>query len=285
LFRRSIEDSGDPCAQPFLKWAGGKWSIAPKIAALLPEDARTRVYREPFLGGGAMFFYLRPERAHLSDSVRALINAYGMVQSSVDPLIKRLEALRETHSSEQYYAIRDRFNGEPKAPKLERAAWLIYLNKTCFNGLFRTNKGGVFNVPEGRFVNPRVVDPDRIRLASALLARATLTCAPFDDLLKSAKKGDLIYLDPPYVPLSRTSSFSSYSEGAFRHEDHVRLADVYRKLHDRGCKLVLSNSDTPTVRELYKGFDIHTLSAPRAISAKASTRGATTELLIRNYKT
>lgn len=283
LFRGSTEASGEPAAQPFLKWAGGKWAIAPQIVSLFPKDARQRVYREPFLGGGAMFFYLRPERAFLSDALGDLINAYNTVRSSVEPLIKRLQALREAHSSEHYYAVRDRFNREPKAPRIERAAWLIYLNKTCFNGLYRTNKQGLFNVPEGRFTNPTIVNPDKIRLAAAVLARAKLTCAPFDSLLDTARPGDLVYLDPPYVPISKTASFSSYSEGNFGHDAQVRLADVYRQLDSRGCKLALSNSDTRSVRALYDGFDLQTIVAPRAISAKASTRGPTAELLIRNY--
>jgi DNA adenine methylase len=268
--------------QPFLKWAGGKAAIAARIQALLPRDAASRVYREPFLGGGAMFFHLKPERAVLSDAVGDLILTYQVVSKSVGPLIKRLEALRETHSAEQFYAIRERFNRERKAPKLERAAWLIYLNKTCFNGLFRTNSKGEFNVPVGRYVNPRIVDPEKLRLAAALLGTADLVHAPFDELLNVAEKGDLIYMDPPYVPLSKTSSFSGYSEGVFTMADQARLAAVYRELDARGCLLALSNSDMPTVRELYAGFDFSPIIAPRAISSKASTRGDVSELLIRN---
>lgn len=271
-------------AQPFLKWAGGKWAIAPRIAALLPKDAKTRVYREPFLGGGAMFFYLEPEDAHLSDSVEDLISTYSVVQSNVEPLIKRLIELRESHSTEQFYAIRKRFNEEKNSPKGERAAWLIYLNKTCYNGLFRTNKSGEFNVPAGRFKNPGIVDAPKLRLAAAMLARAELTNAPFTHLLEAAQPGDVIYLDPPYVPLSKTSNFSSYSDGTFTDKDHEELARVYKELDARGCLLALSNSDTPLVRELYKGYDLTPIIAPRAISAKAETRGEVSELLVRNKK-
>lgn len=271
-------------AQPFLKWAGGKSAIAERIAALLPRDTRRRVYREPFLGGGAMFFHLQPEKAHLSDAIADLIATYEVVRSSVEPLIKRLIDLREAHSVERYYEIRDRFNAEKDASKLERAAWLIYLNKTCFNGLFRTNKNGEFNVPAGRFKNPGVVDPAKLRLAAAVLARAELACEPFTRLLATAEAGDVIYMDPPYVPLSKTSSFSSYSEGAFSEADHRELAQVFRELDERGCLLAQSNSDTPLVRDLYEGFDITPIIAPRAISSKASTRGEIEELLIRNVK-
>lgn len=271
-------------AQPFLKWAGGKWAIAPRIAGLLPKDARDRVYREPFLGGGAMFFYLQPERAILSDAVGDLIATYTIVQSNVEPLIKRLTALRDTHSTEQFYAIRKRFNEEKDAPKVDRASWLVYLNKTCFNGLFRTNRSGEFNVPAGRFKNPGIVDPERLRLAGAVLTRAELTHAPFSHLLNVAAEGDLIYLDPPYVPLSKTSSFSAYSDGTFTEKDHAELARVFRELDARGCLLALSNSDTPAVKDLYAGFDITPIIAPRAISSKATTRGEVSELLIRNKK-
>jgi DNA adenine methylase len=231
-----------------------------------------------------MFFYLEPEDAHLSDSVDDLISTYSVVQSNVEPLIKRLVELRESHSTEQFYAIRKRFNEEKNTPKVERAAWLIYLNKTCYNGLFRTNKSGEFNVPAGRFRNPGIVDAQKLRLAAAMLARAELTTAPFTRLLEVAQQGDVIYLDPPYVPLSKTSNFSSYSDGTFTDKDHDELARVYKELDKRGCLLALSNSDTPLVRELYKGYDLTPIIAPRAISAKAETRGEVSELLIRNIK-
>lgn len=271
-----------PTGSPFLKWAGGKAAIAATIAALLPRDARERVYREPFLGGGALFFHLRPERAFLSDALKDLITTYRVIERHVEPLIRRLEALRQTHSPEQYYAIRARFNEEPSAPDLDRATWLIYLNKTCFNGLFRTNRAGEFNVPIGSYKNPKVVDPERLRLAAAALTDATLEHAGFEHLLDVAAPGDVIYLDPPYVPLSKTSHFSAYSDGGFGVKDQERLAAVFRQLDERGCLLALSNSDTELVRELYAGFDFTTLQAPRAVSASAEGRGTVRELVVRN---
>jgi DNA adenine methylase len=283
----AISSADDPdriSAHPFLKWAGGKWAIARHIESLLPHDARRRVYREPFLGGGAMFFYLQPEQAFLSDSLASLITTYKVVQSNVDALVHHLEALRATHSNDQFYAIRTRFNAEKRASDIERAAWLIYLNKTCYNGLFRTNKGGDFNVPVGRFKNPGIVDPPKLRRAAAVLARASLLPAPFDHLLEAARPGDLIYFDPPYVPISKTASFSAYSDGAFSEDDQARLAAAFRALDARACLLALSNSDTPLVRKLYAGFDLSPVIAPRAISSKAATRGEVSELLIRNVE-
>jgi DNA adenine methylase len=274
-------------ARPFLKWAGGKSAIASQIERLLPLDWRTRVYREPFLGGGAMFFWLQPEltaQVVLSDTLTDLIACYEVVRTSPDALITRLTELRAAHSTEHFYEIRTTFNERLDAPRLERAAWLIYLNKTCFNGLFRTNKSGAFNVPVGRYTNPGIVDPPALRLASAALADAEIRCAKFDALLDDAQPGDLIYFDPPYVPLSKTSSFAAYADGMFSLSDQQRLADVYRALDARGCVLALSNSDTPEVRSLYKGYDVSQIFAPRAISATAANRGEVAELVIRNVK-
>ena len=271
-------------AQPFLKWAGGKWSLAPKISALLPADVRSRVYREPFVGGGAMFFYLQPERAVLTDAERDLITTYQVVQKHVDKLIRRLERLKATHDEAQFYDVRERYNAERAASDVERAAWLVYLNKTCFNGLYRTNARGLFNVPAGKMDNPLIADAPRLRLAAKVLERAEIACRPFDHLLEVAREGEVVYLDPPYVPLSRTSSFAGYSEGKFDEEDQARLAAVFRELDARGCLLALSNSDTPLVRRLYAGFHITEIEARRAISSKASTRGFTTEVLVRNPK-
>lgn len=273
-------------ARPFLKWAGGKWAIADQIERLLPYDLSERVYREPFLGGGAMFFYLEralAKTAVLSDSLADLVTTYRVVRDHADALVTHLVRLRSAHSTERFYEIRAAFNEQRDAAAVERAAWLIYLNKTCYNGLFRTNQSGAFNVPVGRFASPPgIVDPAALRLAGAALANHELRHEKFDYLLDEAQAGDVIYFDPPYVPLSKTASFSAYAEGGFSLADQGRLADVFRKLDQRGCLLALSNSDTPEVRQLYAGFHISQIFAPRAISAKVSTRGEVTELLIRN---
>jgi DNA adenine methylase len=272
-------------ARPFLKWAGGKWAIADQIKPLLPYDLSERVYREPFLGGGAMFFYLErelTETAVLTDSLADLVTTYKVVREHADALLTHLEQLRRARSPEHFYEIRTAFNQQRDAAPVERAAWLIYLNKTCYNGLFRTNQSGAFNVPIGRFTNPGIVDPAALRLAGAALTNHEIRQEKFDYLLDEARAGDVIYFDPPYVPLSKTANFSAYADGMFSLADQARLADVFRKLDQRGCLLALSNSDTPEVRKLYADFDISRIFAPRAISAKASTRGEVTELLIRN---
>lgn len=278
---RDPDDDRVP-AHPFLKWAGGKWSIAPRIERLLPRDVRDRPYREPFMGGAAMFFYLQPRHAVLCDALRDLVETYKVVQFHVDALISRLGKLRETHSTEQFYEIRTRFNEERDAPRVERASWLIYLNKTCFNGLFRTNRDGNFNVPVGKFVNPGILDANTLRYASLALADAEIHNETFEHLVNRAEPGDMIYLDPPYVPLSKTASFCAYSDGAFTLKDQERLAEVYRELDARGCLLALSNSDTPDVRRLYEGYDFSQIVAPRAISSKAATRGEVMEVVVRN---
>ncbi len=278
--------------RPFLKWAGGKQALAPILSPLFPPLER-RIYREPFLGGGAMFFHLRPRRAVLSDALADLIVTYEVVRDDPDALLRKLERLKGEHSDQRFYEVRERFNAgrarpaREKADKVaerarERAAWLLYLNRTCYNGLFRTNQSGEFNVPVGRYRDPRIADADRIHAASQALSGATIRHAPFDAALAEAAKGDFVYLDPPYVPLSATSSFSAYADGAFGAKDQARLAACFRDLDRRGCLLALSNSDTPAVRELYEGYEITPIDAPRSISARGSARGSAPEVVVRN---
>jgi DNA adenine methylase len=283
------EEAAQP--KPFLKWAGGKWSLAEEIGQRLPADLASRTYREPFLGGGAMFFWLKrrsgAKRYVLSDALADLVTTYEVVRDHPEELIRTLEALRDEHTEqahETYYRIRERYNERRAGAKIERAAWLIYLNKTCFNGLYRTNRSGLFNVPIGRFVRPNIADAARLRAASDALGSAALERAPFDHLRRAAKKGDVIYLDPPYVPLSATSNFDSYSGGAFGLELQEELASLFRTLDERGCLLIQSNSDTPEVRRLYEGFDVDRIDAPRHISSRGATRGPVTEVVIRNLK-
>ncbi len=289
LYRRPApdpeeEDVDQP--RPFLKWAGGKWALAPQLTKLLPADLGKRTYREPFLGGGAVFFYLSthrpPKRAFLSDALRDLVLTYEVVRDELPALVAELDRLRVTHDDEQFYRVRDAFNDKSVGGRAVRAAWLIYLNKTCYNGLFRTNRSGHFNVPVGRFTKPRIVHPERLAACSRALRGVSLKAQTFDHLVEDAQRGDVIYFDPPYVPISRTANFASYSLGAFGLEDQERLAGIFRQLDQRGCKLVLSNSDTEDVRRLYKGFELKRIEVRRNISANGSTRGVINELVVRN---
>lgn len=272
-------------ARPFLKWAGGKRGLADTLTPLFP-DLEGRTYREPFLGGGAMFFHLAPKKAVLSDALEHLITTYRVIQKKPRPLLTRLTKLEHQHAKEPeetYYAIRHRFNFEDDAADEERAAWFIYLNRTCYNGLFRTNQSGHFNVPIGRYTNPRVADAERVNAASKALAKVRLIHADFAESLKAAKKNDFVYLDPPYVPLSATSSFAAY-DGGFSMRDQEALRDLFAKLDRRGCLLALSNSDTPEVHALYKrkGWEVLRIDAPRSISANGAVRGTAPEVLVRN---
>lgn len=269
--------------RPFLKWAGGKRSIAKEIIALFPADARGRTYREPFVGGGAIFFALQPKKAILTDILEPLIGCYAAVAKELDELIKVLSSLSRSHNKEKFYAVREAFN-LGKGSRVERAAWLIYMNRTGYNGLYRTNAKGKLNVPLGSYKSPRILDVDRLSACSAALKKSTLRCASFDDALRDAKAGDLIYLDPPYVPLSKTSNFEAYAAGGFGPDQQTHLAEVFRRLDRKGCLLVQSNSDAPLVRSLYKDFMIEPIQVARPINSQAAGRGRVQELVIRNFR-
>jgi len=237
---------------------------------------------EPFFGGGAMFFARRPERALISDVNPELVNTYESVRDRVEDVIKHLQKLQTNHSKEHYYEVRKRYNGALRQ-RTARAAAFIYLNKTCFNGLHRVNRKGEFNVPAGSYKNPKILDDGGLRAASVALAGAELRLQGFDALLETARPGDFIYFDPPYEPVSDTAQFTSYARDGFASEDQLRLRDVYRALDRRGCKLMLSNSDVPFIREAYLGYKVDTVKAGRAINCKAKSRGPVNEVVVRNY--
>jgi len=190
----------------------------------------------------------------------------------------------DLHCSEHYYAMRTRYNHEPALTPVERASLFIYLNKTCFNGLHRVNKKGEFNVPVGRYVNPRICNEPGLRASSRALRNTKIACAGFDALLRRARPGDFLYFDPPYAPVTATANFTSYSQDGFSHEDQVRLRDVFATLDRRGCKLMLSNSDVPVIRDLYRHWNIDTVQVGRAINCKAKSRGKVSEVVVRNYR-
>ncbi len=272
--------------RPFLKWAGGKSQLLQQYKPYFPQEIRH--YYEPFLGGGAVFFALQPRVAFLMDVNLELINLYRCVKENVTELLAHL-AHHQIHHSETYYyemraLIQDPNIWFDNGNNIERAARLIYLNKTCFNGLYRENSKGHFNVPLGRYKNPCIHDPELLHSASAALADTQIEAQSFEVILEHATtKQDLVYFDPPYHPISQTSKFTSYNRDSFTIEDQIRLRDTFVALSDRGVKVMLSNSDCEFIRDLYEGFNIYEISASRHINSKGGKRGKITELLVTSY--
>ncbi len=265
--------------RPFIKWAGGKRRLLEQYSPFLPTPTQFNHYFEPFLGGGAVFFHLHPIRAVLADLNADLINCYRVVRDYPEQLI---EVLSKHKTSEQYfYRVRE-LTPDNLTP-IERASRFIYLNKTCYNGLYRVNKQGQFNVPYGRYKKPLICDTEVIRVASKSLKNIQLSVSSFEKTVEQARARDFIYLDPPYVPLSPTASFTSYTSVNFTEHDQAKLAQIVRILHQRGCLVMVSNSDTKLVRMLYQGFNILTVHCARSINSNPFARGTVTELLIRNY--
>lgn len=280
----AIAHATQAVATPIVKWVGGKGRLLAQLGPLLPPAAEERRHVEPFMGGAAMFFARQPQRALLSDVNPELVGVYQAVRDDVEGVITALSRLAAAgHAAEAYYGVRTRYNTERRASQTSRAAMFLYLNKTCFNGLHRVNRRGEFNVPAGKYKNPRIVDADNLRAASAALATAEIRRAGFEELLGSARPGDFVYLDPPYVPMSMTASFTAYAQEGFGPADQERLRDVYRELDRRGCRLMLSNSDVPFVRELYREWRIDVVMAPRAVSCDGAKRQSVAEVVVRNY--
>jgi DNA adenine methylase len=273
-----------------VKWAGGKTQLLDQLDSLYPPAPSVNRYIEPFVGSGAVFFHVRellqPGEAILADGNEELINAYSAIRDDVEKVIRHLVLHRKAHSKAHYYDVR----GASRARLSEagRAARLIYLNKTCFNGLYRVNSRGEFNVPMGRYDDPPILDAANLRAVSAALRRVNLKVAHFRETLGYARKGDFIYLDPPYHPLSATSSFTSYSvnggRSSFEASDQEELAGVFAALARRGCRVMLSNSDCPLIRRLYRGYDIRTVLARRSINSKAERRGRIHEVVVLDYE-
>jgi len=266
---------------PFLKWAGGKRQLVERILAVAPR--RIGTYFEPFLGGGAVFFALaserRFERAVLADVNSELIHCYRTIQRSVESVIARLKTF--PHDRDFYYQLRDRHPAD--LDPAERASRLVYLNRCGYNGLYRVNSRGRFNVPFGRQKNPLICDEPRLRAAAAALQRAEIVCDDFAPVVTAARPSDFVYLDPPYVPLSRTSSFTAYAQSRFGEDEQARLAVVLRELGDRLVPALLSNSACAITRRLYQGLPAWKVPVRRAINSVATRRGAVPELLVRSF--
>lgn len=271
--------AAEPAAAPIVKWVGGKTRLLPELLARMP--AQFNRYYEPFAGGAALFFRVGPTRAVLNDFNRDLVNLYLNVGTKVDDVIRRLEVHRKLHNEDHYYAMRTRWNDTSVSwTDLDRAAAFVYLNKTCFNGLWRVNRSGGFNVPMGAYKDPPICNTDSLRAASHVLARAELRHGHYRDAVKGARAGDFLYFDPPYDPVTTTANFTGYTAGSFGPDDQRELAELARKLVARGCKVMLSNSDTPFIRSLYKGFRVDRVRCARAINSNAAKRGDVDEVII-----
>lgn len=269
-----------PALRPFLKWAGGKRQLLPVLCSCVPPYQR---YIEPFLGAGALFFALGPQQALLSDLNPELMNCFEVVKNDVEALIRELQ--NHEHNETYYYFLRDADRAEDfrSWPALARASRFIYLNRTCFNGLYRVNARGHFNVPFGRYANPQIVNAPLLRACSAALQKAVLRCSPFTWIADTARPGDFVYFDPPYVPLNMTSSFTSYTSEGFDESMQSELVSLCRLLDKRGVLFLLSNSGSPSTTALYNGFAVATLPARRSIAARNSSRKTVSEVLVANF--
>jgi DNA adenine methylase len=273
---------------PFVKWAGGKNRIVSNILQRVPS--RFDHYYEPFLGGAALFFAISQRTtvrftAYLSDTNEELINAYRTVLDDPENLIDKLSIIQEEYDiaadkSLYYYVKRH----EKPRTNVDKAARFVFLNKTCYNGLYRVNSKGEFNVPFGRYAKPRLCDPQNILAISRLLreSRASIQVLDFEKAVLNADKGDLVYFDPPYQPVSQTSSFTGYTSAGFSKDDQLALSRVFKRLVSKGCHVILSNSSTRLVEELYSEFGHDVIRVNRAINSVGSRRTGFTELLIYN---
>ena len=273
--------------KPFVKWAGGKRQILDKLKQYIPADFNT--YYEPFIGGGALFFELSPKKAIINDSNAELINVYKVLcnEEKFNKMTRVLNSHETNHSEEYYYELRNKDRSKSSFGRLAdytRAARTIYLNKACFNGLYRVNSKGEFNVPFGKKTKVNTYEDSNLNLISYYLTNNEIGILndDFEKSVSTAKKGDFIYFDPPYD--SDTSTFNSYTEDGFGKEEQVRLARVFKELSDRGCYVMLSNHNTKLINELYSDFNIHVIEAKRNINANGKKRGKVEEVIITNYE-
>lgn len=270
-------------AKPFIQWVGGKREMLSQYKKYIPK--KFGVYFEPFLGGGTMFFFLKPKSSVLGDISQELIKTYEAIRDNPLKIIKLLKELKNKHSKELYMEIRDidRKINLLDLDTEEIAARLIYLNQTCFNGVYRVNKNGQFNVPIGSSLNRLICDEVNIINCSNVLKKAIIKCEDFIEIVKTSKKGDFIYLDPPYFPISQYSDFTRYTKEKFYEKDQIRLKESIDKLTKKGSKIMLSNSDCPFIKNLYKGYKQIKVYSNRTLNSKKDRRGKITELLIMNY--
>lgn len=270
--------------KPILKWVGGKRQILHEIRPLIPKTYST--YIEPFIGGGAVLFDLQPKYAVINDLNEELMNVYEIIKNNPEELIELLKDYEANNSKEYYYNIRalDRSMSYMSLSKIQRAARTIYLNKTCYNGLFRVNSAGEFNSPYGRYKNPNIVNEPTIKAISKYFQTNEIAFfnKDYSDIIKNVEKGSFIYFDPPYMPISSSASFTGYTRNGFSYERQKELRDICDELRDKGIKFLVSNSDCLEIRDLYKGYKIKTIQAKRYVNSNSEKRGEINELLICN---
>ncbi len=266
---------------PIVKWVGGKRQLLPEIMPFI--DKKCSTYVEPFVGGGAVFFELQPKKAIINDYNRELINVYLVVRDHCDELVALLKKHDQNNTQEYFYMVRslDRSDGYGEMSDIEKAARIIYLNKTCYNGLYRVNSAGQFNAPYGKYKKPNIVNEDSVRAMSDYLrsGKITIRQGDYKEVLKGLRKGAFVYLDPPYLPIS-SSSFTGYTQNGFSYEQQVALKEECDRLRKKGIAFLQSNSDCPQIRDLYQSYSIKTVLAKRSINSKAAKRGEINEVLI-----
>ncbi|CAM1669607.1 Modification methylase DpnIIA [Streptococcus mitis] len=272
--------------QPFTKWTGGKRQLLPVIRELMPKKYNR--YFEPFVGGGALFFDLAPKDAVINDFNAELINCYQQIKDNPQELIEILKVHQEYNSKEYYLDLRsvDRDERIDMMSEVQRAARILYMLRVDFNGLYRVNSKNQFNVPYGRYKNPKIVDENLVSAISTYLNNNQIEIkkGDFEKAVLDVQPGDFVYFDPPYIPLSETSAFTSYTHEGFSYDDQVRLRDTFKKLSDTGAYVMLSNSSSFLVEELYQDFNIHYVEATRTNGAKSSSRGRISEIIVTNYE-
>lgn len=271
---------------PFLKWVGGKRQLMPIIIGHLPKNISSLNYVEPFIGGGAVLFHLQPRKAIINDFNSELINTYLVIKNNVEELL--IDLKKHQNDSDYFYTIRalDRTEEFKNLTKIERASRIIYLNKTCFNGLYRVNNAGEFNAPFGRYKNPNIVNEPTLKAVSKYLNSNELIInnEDYTEILKNITDKSFVYLDPPYHPISESSNFTGYIQGGWGEDEQTRLKNECDKLNSKGVKFLLSNSSADFIKDLYKDYQITIVKANRSINSNGSDRGAVDEVLIKNYE-
>lgn len=277
--------SKNKLVSPFLKWVGGKRQLIPAIMEHLPKNINNLNYYEPFIGGGALFFHLQPQNAFINDFNEELVNVYNVIKDNLPELISDLK--KHKNEADYFYEIRslDRSDEFQNLSLVERASRVIFLNKTCFNGLYRVNNAGEFNAPFGRYKNPNIVNEPTLKAVNKFLnsSNVRISSGDYSEILATADENSFVYFDPPYHPISESSNFTGYVQGGWNIFDQIRLREVCDDLHERGVKFLLSNSSAQFIRDQYENYTIKTVKATRAINSNGANRGEIDEVLIKNY--